>query len=616
MTLLPEDGAGGPSALEPNGAPGLDARVAALEQQLGALRTELQALKATNVPASRPEAPARVPPPRTSFPPPPPLQSGNQGVPEILQEHRARAPVASLEERLGAKWLMLVSILLLLIGAAWFLTWAFENKWIGPRGQILAGLVAGIALIVWSERFRLRKLAGFSYALKAVGSGLLYLSLWASFQVYHLVPPSIAFAAMVCVTAWNAIMAWSQDGPVLAWYALLGAYLTPVLISTGGDHEIFLFSYLWIIAASLLALVRLKRWNQLLLAALPVTSLFFIAWYSQSFEASKAGITATFALLLWAVFAAAPIVADDAESLITNIILPLGAAVFGALTLYSVLVDSGRHDWQPWCAVAFAAVYLGLARVTKATASAVHLSLGIVFLTVAIPLKATGRGITLGWLVEAVALLWIATLSSVDARAQTALRWLGWGAMLLGVAGALVEPYILGSSVHPFLNREFATALGAVFALAAAIWLSREMKPTDRSQAISATALVTLNFVLLAAMRREIFLAFEAGAQGASWEYANFCFSGWMMLQGAALLALGFWKRQTLTRWLGLILLGATVIKAFAYDMRALGTGYRVVSYLGLGVLLMAVSFAYQKDLLGLRDDAPQPPPDPAEGEA
>jgi len=39
--------------------------------------------------------------------------------------------------------------------------------------------------------------------------------------------------------------------------------------------------------------------------------------------------------------------------------------------------------------------------------------------------------------------------------------------------------------------------------------------------------------------------------------------------------------------------------------MRNLSQGYRVVSFLGLGALLMAVSFAYQKDWLALRDSVP-----------
>jgi len=39
-----------------------------------------------------------------------------------------------------------------------------------------------VALIAWSEQFRRRGYVAFSYSLKAIGSGVLYLSLWAAFS--------------------------------------------------------------------------------------------------------------------------------------------------------------------------------------------------------------------------------------------------------------------------------------------------------------------------------------------------------------------------------------------------------------------------------------------------
>jgi uncharacterized membrane protein len=72
------------------------------------------------------------------------------------------------------------------------------------------------------------------------------------------------------------------------------------------------------------------------------------------------------------------------------------------------------------------------------------------------------------------------------------------------------------------------------------------------------------------------------------------------MLYGAGLLAVGFWRRSGFLRWQALVLLVFTIFKTFLYDMRNLSEGYRVVSLLGLGALLMAVSFAYQKDWLNL----------------
>jgi uncharacterized membrane protein len=77
--------------------------------------------------------------------------------------------------------------------------------------------------------------------------------------------------------------------------------------------------------------------------------------------------------------------------------------------------------------------------------------------------------------------------------------------------------------------------------------------------------------------------------------------SAYLMVYGAGLLAAGFWRRSAFLRWQGLGLLLFTIVKTFVYDMRNLSQGYRVVSFLALGALLMAVSYAYQRDWLALR---------------
>jgi uncharacterized membrane protein len=75
------------------------------------------------------------------------------------------------------------------------------------------------------------------------------------------------------------------------------------------------------------------------------------------------------------------------------------------------------------------------------------------------------------------------------------------------------------------------------------------------------------------------------------------------MVYGAILLAIGFWRRSAFIRWQALVLLVFTIGKTFLYDMRNLSQGYRFASFLALGALLMAISFAYQKDWLALRSD-------------
>ena len=112
----------------------------------------------------------------------------------------------------------------MLIGVSYFLKFAFDNNWIGPAGRVAIGLLAGIAIVVWSENFRHRGYVIFSYSLKAVGIGVLYLSLYAAFQVYSLVPGGVAFIMMFAVTAATAVMAWTQDAEILAAFALIGGF--------------------------------------------------------------------------------------------------------------------------------------------------------------------------------------------------------------------------------------------------------------------------------------------------------------------------------------------------------------------------------------------------------
>jgi uncharacterized membrane protein len=66
-------------------------------------------------------------------------------------------------------------------------------------------------------------------------------------------------------------------------------------------------------------------------------------------------------------------------------------------------------------------------------------------------------------------------------------------------------------------------------------------------------------------------------------------------LYAAAALAWGFIRSNPAVRYAALALLGLTVIKVFAVDLGAVRTGYRILSFLVLGVVLLLVSMAYQK---------------------
>lgn len=110
------------------------------------------------------------------------------------------------------------------------------------------------------------------------------MSLWGAFQVYHFIPAAAAFVAMVIVTASTIALAVSQDAELLASFALVGGFSTPVLLSTGQNHEVALFSYILLLDIAILAMAIFKPWRRLLWGSFAGTIPLYVGWYSNYFS--------------------------------------------------------------------------------------------------------------------------------------------------------------------------------------------------------------------------------------------------------------------------------------------------------------------------------------------
>jgi uncharacterized membrane protein len=584
---------------------------------------QVQAPISTSALDSPPSAPQMAPPQLAPSPIVPPSFGSFDTV--VKEDTR------SLENRIGSQWFNRVGILAMLIGVAWFLKLAFDNHWIGPLGRVFVGLVAGAALIAWSERFEKRGFAAFAYSLKAVGSGTLYLSLWAAFSVYALMPEWAAFGAMILVTAFNGYISWARNAELLALYAIAGGLTTPLLVSTGGNHEVTLFSYLLILDIAVLLLAVLRPWSRLLFAAFTGTVLFISGWWFTFYSQQQEGRTAFFIVGFFLIFAFAPRFVrasldehgdSSAWDKLALVLLPILNAALGFLAFYSLPTPT-TQDWAgPWIAVAFAAFYLLLLRLpangvfgaTPAVLSRLHLAAAVVFLTIAIPLKTHGRWMTIGWLVEGAALLWVARRSGL-----LLLRVFALLCLVLGLFALLtVNP---SSSNTPLLNERFGTFCVGIAVFAFAAWLARNstheeaVEPILRWPFLAAASVLAVNALILISISSEIHNYWSSLSWRGDWAlehsyrmYAHFSYSAFFMVFGALLLSVGFWKRSAFLRWQALVLLALTIVKVFLSDISELSQGFRIFSFLGLGALLLGVSFAYQRDWLNLRGHGDQAP--------
>ncbi|HET8891376.1 MAG TPA: DUF2339 domain-containing protein [Candidatus Angelobacter sp.] len=549
-------------------------------------------------------------------PPPPPMPTippKREAAPPKLAQAAHRSS-ESLEGTIGKLWLNRIGIVAILIGVAYFLKYAFDSGWIGRGGRVAIGLIAGLAVIVWSESFRRKGSAAFSYSLKAVGIGILYLSLWAASQYFHLVPTSVAFVAMILVTASTITLALTQDAEILAVYAMIGGFSTPVLVSTGQNHEIVLFSYVTLLDLAILAMISFKPWRRIVWGAMLGTAIMYVGWADQYYDKPERPVTVLFASAFFAIFAMVPLLTPLTRSRwhrgysITLMVLPLvnGAAFFCALyAMYSDEVVT-----LTWYALGLAAVYLLLSSQFKRrvgsepdvvkTINLLHVAVAVAFITIAIPLKLDAHWITIGWLIESAVLLFVAVKSKSDL-----LRIFAGCALALGVCRLLfIDNFYTQTLVF---NARFATFLVAI-AIMAGIVAAGERYASEKEMPFVKLAGIALNLLALIAFTREASDYFSRHI-AESYQHRDvyettrqleiardFSFSAIWIIYGAGLMVAGFWKRSAFIRWQAMVLVALTIGKVFLYDSRELQQVYRILSFIALGVMLMAISYAYHRD--------------------
>jgi uncharacterized membrane protein len=544
-----------------------------------------------------------------------------------------------LESRIGSHWLNRIGIAAVLVGVSYFLKLAFDNNWIGPAGRVDIGLIAGVVVIAWSERFRKSGYQAFSYSLKAVGVGVLYLSLWAAFHVYNLIPVLVAFFAMLAVTAGVTMLAIVQDAEILAAFALIGGFATPILLSTGQNHEIELFSYLMLLDGATLIMVICKPWRRLTLLSFLGTLTLYVGWCSTFYDRTQITPTLTFATLFCAIFAAAPMIVrkpgiEASFATLIPLLLAFANAVTYFLQVYVIFEEIDKHI-TAWFAMGLALVYLVLSRQKEDRfpdpknawrLRALHLAIALGLITIAIPIRLDAHWITIGWLVESFLLL------RVGGRVRSHfLNAFAIGALILGILRLIltVDEFTVTTVIF---NARFATFVVAIAVLGATASYGLRRGDSLGRQGAGA-AIIALNVMALLALTLEVrdYFTHARRTLSKTWQpltrhpgsnaeqrllsiEESFAYSALWMAYGAMLMIVGFWRRSAFVRWQALVLIAFTIAKVFLFDVSELDRVYRIASFVVLGILLLAISFAYQRDWLQLSRGRGQTKSETSEG--
>lgn len=572
----------------------LTARLSLLERQVHELRGHLAALSAESPLA----APPATPPPATSrmsvsdVPAPPRPSEPPQSKPQTIG--------FDMEQRIAGRWLNRIGIVALLLAVSFFLKYAFDNDWIGPRGQVAMGLLGGAAILILSQWLLRRDHAEFANRIAGLGGGVLYLSLFAGANYYHLFPPLLAFGGMAIVTATLVVIAVKRDSQAMALVALVGGLLTPALLSTGRDAPVELFTYLALLNAGVLLVARTRQWPKVEWLAFAGTMLYFWGWWNGHDHEDRRNLTLGFATLFLLEFAALPVL--RAQRVGTLAVPQTMLVVLNALGYLAALhrLLYGKHQWAlSGILLLLAASHLVVVRrlpASEASPSLVRLLFGglaLTFVTLVIPVQLDGKWMTMAWAIEGAILAW------TGLRAQVSpLRWAGL-ALFAVVTGRLMLFPIGG--IQPLLfNQRFGLFLVVIVCLASALWSARLHKSRLGEEEAVAFGVVGLcaNIFVVWALSCEVWD--YLGPSGADDERRSDLAQqlGLSLLWTAyatGLVAAGVrWTNRAL-RWQGLALFGLVVAKVFLYDLSSLEAIYRIISFMVLGLLLLGVSFFYQR---------------------
>lgn len=469
----------------------VESAVAALQVELGNLRDRAhrdgsagaRTVQAGPPPGPAPESvsPAGAPPPSPALPAltqPAPPAAPPAIPPPIPPPGRAAAKSRTREELellVGGKLLNRIGALALVLAAGFFLKYAFDNNLISETARVLLGGVAGVGLLAGAERSRRKGFSVFAQGLVGAGIAILYLSVYASFNFYRLLPQGAAYALMTVVTLTAILQAFRTGSLAVAMLGWAGGFLTPVMLDAGDSFMVGRLTYLALLAAGMLAVTLLRPgWSFLDLLTLGATHLHFLGWVGTFYQPDLFGRALYFALLYWALFAGFELYRMRKLPVAGKEVREIAGAVNSLLIVLwlHTLLEPSHHDWFAPILLALAFAYAAAAvlvprgRAEAGVGPVRHALTAVILVVAATAVQETGHLRFVLWAAEALMLVLLG--SRLEAPY---LRKAGAALIILAVVshvtwGGLVALDLEADGYRPVLNDR----TGALAAMMASAW--------------------------------------------------------------------------------------------------------------------------------------------------
>ena len=424
-----------------------------------------------------------------------------------------RTEKSDLEKFIGENLISKIGIVILVLGVAIGAKYAIVNNLVSPLARIIIGYAFGFGLLGFAVKLK-AKYHNFSAVLLSGAMAIMYFITFAAYSYYDLMTQSAAFALMLIFTVFTVFTAVIYDRVVIAHIGLVGAYTIPFLLSNNSGNYAFLFSYMAIINAGILAVSIKKYWKSLYYPSFVITWLTFSGWFLSGFRSAEHFTLAlTFATVFFFIFYLTFLIYKtisgrqlNAENIIlilanSFVYYGLGFAIIESRTdlrefpgLFTML-NAGFHF----------AVAVALSRLQSADKSSVYLASALVltFITIAVPVQFDGHWIILLWTAEAAILFWLGRTKQIPLYEH-----FSYPLMLLASVSLFydwTQVYELRqageTAIFPLFNNHFLTSILFVAAFGFIAFLNKDRRyKTSLSEDFYKLATYAISAVFLTAL--------------------------------------------------------------------------------------------------------------------
>nr|WP_305888721.1 DUF2339 domain-containing protein [Methylomonas sp. SURF-2] len=323
---------------------------------------------------------------------------------------------ASMEYAVASNWLLRIGVLILVTGIGFFLKYSIDNGLLGEQARVALTLLAGLGMIIGGVRLVGGQYHLFGQGLLGGGIAVLYFSVFAAFSFYHLLSVYPTFALMILVTASAASLAIRLDSMLVAIFAIIGGYCTPILLSTGQVNFVGLYTYMLLLGVGILGINWYKQWHLLNFLSFFFNYLLFFAAlqkYQPGYFWQVFPFLAGFFVLYSTMVFLFCLVNRVKSTLLDLLALIVNAGIFFAAA-HQLIADQYGQIWLALLTVALAGFYMGhvyyclAKRIADRELLLSFIGLAAFFITITLPLLLSKQWLTVSWSLQAVLMLWMA----------------------------------------------------------------------------------------------------------------------------------------------------------------------------------------------------------------